>query len=152
VKAKDIIRLQMNDVKETRIINSNYFINTGSPHYIVFSKEIDKIDVFSEGKKLRLSPDFAPGGTNVNFVETLDSGIYVRTFERGVEDETLACGTGVTASAIATVLSGKSDKNSVNVRTRGGNLNVQFNIKGPVVSDIWLSGPATFVFEGEIEI
>lgn len=152
ISGKGIIRLQMNDVKEALIIRDNYFINTGSPHYIVFKQNIDKIDVYAEGKKIRLSDDFAPGGTNVNFVETEESGIYVRTFERGVEDETLACGTGVTASAIATVLSGKSDKNSVNVRTRGGNLNVEFNINGSEITDVWLSGPATFVFEGEIEI
>jgi len=79
-------------------------------------------------------------------------GIYVRTFERGVEEETLACGTGVTASAIATVLSGHLDTKTVRVRTKGGNLSVSFNISGKVISDIWLSGPATFVFEGEIEV
>jgi len=152
ISEKRIIRLQMNNVKETVIIRDNYFINTGSPHYMIFNPNIDKIDVYTEGKKIRLSDDFAPGGTNVNFVEVQESGIYVRTFERGVEDETLACGTGVTASAIATVLSGKSDKNSVDVRTRGGNLNVEFNINGSEVTDIWLSGPATFVFKGEIEI
>jgi diaminopimelate epimerase len=152
ISDKGIIRLQMNDVKEAGKIRDNYFINTGSPHYMIFKQNIDSIDVYSEGKKLRMSADFTPGGTNVNFVEIEESGIYVRTFERGVEDETLACGTGVTASAIATVLSGKSDKNSVNVRTRGGKLNVEFNIKGSEVTDIWLSGPATFVFEGEIEI
>jgi diaminopimelate epimerase len=152
ISEKRIIRLQMNNVKDTVIIRDNYFINTGSPHYMIFNPNIDKIDVYNEGKKIRHSDDFAPGGTNVNFVEVQESGIYVRTFERGVEDETLACGTGVTASAIATVLSGKSDKNSVDVRTRGGNLNVEFNIKGPEVTDIWLSGPATYVFEGEIEV
>lgn len=152
ISEKGIIRLQMNDVKDTVTIRDNYFINTGSPHYMIFKQNIDNVDVYAEGKKIRLSDDFAPGGTNVNFVEAEESGIYVRTFERGVEDETLACGTGVTASAIATVLSGKSDKNSVNVRTRGGNLNVEFNIKGSEVTDIWLSGPATFVFEGEIEV
>lgn len=152
VSEKGIIRLQMNNVKETVIIRDNYFINTGSPHYMIFNENIDKVDVYSEGKKIRSSSDFAPGGTNVNFVEVQESGIYVRTFERGVEDETLACGTGVTASAIATVLTGKTDKNSVNVRTRGGNLKVEFNIKGSEITDVWLSGPATFVFEGEIEI
>jgi diaminopimelate epimerase len=152
ISEKGIIRLQMNDVKDAGMIRENYFINTGSPHYMIFDQNIDNVDVYSEGKKIRLSADFAPGGTNVNFVEVQESGIYVRTFERGVEDETLACGTGVTASAIAAVLSGKTDKNSVNVRTRGGNLKVEFIIKGTEITDIWLSGPATFVFEGEIEI
>ena len=76
----------------------------------------------------------------------------VRTFERGVEDETLSCGTGVTASAIASVLSGHFVSSPVNVRTRGGNLKVEFNVTGNHITDIWLTGPATFVFEGKINI
>jgi diaminopimelate epimerase len=147
-----IIRLEMNDVKGPDIINGNYFINTGSPHYVVFSRNVKDIDVFQEGKKLRWAEEFAPGGTNVNFVELIDKGIYVRTFERGVEDETLSCGTGVTASAIASVLSGHIDSNTVNVKTKGGDLSVSFRISGKSISDIWLSGPATFVFRGEVEL
>lgn len=147
-----IIRLQMNDVIEPRLINDNYFINTGSPHYIIFRKNINEIDLNAEGKKFRWSEEFAPGGTNVNFVEIEEKSIYVRTFERGVEEETLSCGTGVTASAIASVLSGHFDTKTVSVRTTGGNLSVSFSIAGKIISDIWLSGPATFVFEGEINI
>jgi diaminopimelate epimerase len=147
-----IIRLQMNDPKEPHLVNGNYFINTGSPHYVIFRKNINDIDVNSEGKKYRWADDFAPGGTNVNFVEIEKNGIYVRTFERGVEEETLSCGTGVTASAIASVLSGHFDTNTVNVKTKGGDLSVSFKIEGKSISDIWLSGPATFVFAGEIEI
>ncbi len=145
-----LIRLQMNDVTVPDLIRGNYFINTGSPHYMVFVKNANETDVFNEGKKLRWSEDFAPGGTNVNFVEVVENGIYVRTFERGVEDETLSCGTGVTASAIASVLSGHIDRNTVNVKTKGGDLSVSFRISGNNISDIWLSGPATYVFEGEI--
>jgi diaminopimelate epimerase len=152
VSEEGIIRLQMNDVKEPRIINGCYFINTGSPHYIVFKKDVEYIDVNTEGKILRWSGEFAPGGTNVNFVEPESGGIYVRTFERGVEEETLSCVTGVTASAIASVLSGHFDTNSVSVRTKGGNLSVAFNVAGKNISDIWLSGPATFVFAGKIEV
>ena len=147
-----IIKLSMNDPKEPHLVNGSYFINTGSPHYVLFKKNINSIDVNSEGKKLRWDREFAPDGTNVNFVELEKDGIYVRTFERGVEEETLACGTGVTASAIATVLSGHLDTKTVRVRTKGGNLSVSFNISGKVISDIWLSGPATFVFEGEIDV
>ncbi len=146
------VRLQMGNVNEYRLVEGNYFINTGSPHYVVFSKNVDSINVFEEGKKLRWSPLFAPGGTNVNFAEVLDNGLYVRTFERGVEDETLACGTGVTASAIASVLGGHFDTNSVNVRARGGNLKVEFEIHQGKVSNVWLTGPATFVFEGTYQI
>jgi diaminopimelate epimerase len=148
----DIIRLQMNDVQEPQLIKGNYFINTGSPHCVIFRKEINKIDVNSEGKTIRWSKDYAPAGTNVNFVEILEKVIYVRTFERGVEEETLSCGTGVTASAIASVLAGQIDINPVKVMTKGGNLSVSFKIEGKNITDIWLSGPATFVFEGMIKV
>jgi diaminopimelate epimerase len=148
----DAVRLQMGNVNEYKLIDGNYFINTGSPHYVVFTRNIDSINVFEEGKKLRWSPLFAPGGTNVNFVEVMNNGLYIRTFERGVEDETLACGTGVTASAIASVLKGHFDTNSVSVRTKGGNLRVDFEIKNEKVFNIWLTGPATFVYEGKIEV
>jgi len=145
------VRLQMGNVNEYKIINGNYFINTGSPHYVVFTRDIDKINVNEEGKKLRWAPEFAPGGTNVNFVEHNEKGLNIRTFERGVEEETLACGTGVTASAIASVLKGHFDTGSVSVKARGGNLKVELKVSGGKISNIWLSGPATFVFEGEID-
>jgi diaminopimelate epimerase len=152
ISQEGLIQLQMNDVKKPRIIRENYFINTGSPHCIVFHKDINKLDVNTMGKTIRMSEDFAPEGTNVNFVEIIDKGIYVRTYERGVEEETLSCGTGVTASAIASVLAGQIDTVPVNVKTKGGNLSVSFKVTGEVISDIWLSGPATFVFEGMIEV
>ena len=88
----------------------------------------------------------------MNFVEVQNDEIYVRTFERGVEEETLSCGTGVTASAISTVLAGHLDTKTVRVKTKGGNLSVSFNISGNIISDIWLSGPATFVYEGKVEV
>jgi diaminopimelate epimerase len=147
-----IVRLQMNDVKKIRKIKENYFIDTGSPHYICFVQNIKEIDVYMEGGKIRWSDDFKPSGTNVNFVEISDDDIFVKTFERGVEDETLSCGTGVTASAIASVLSGHFDKNVINVRTSGGNLTVELRFCEEKVTDIWLCGPATFVFNGEINI
>jgi len=148
----DSVRLQMGDVNEYKLIRDNYFLDTGSPHYVIFKKEINKLNVSEEGKKIRWSPLFAPGGTNVDFVQVLDKGLYIRTFERGVEDETLACGTGVTASAIASVLKGHFDTNSVNVKARGGDLKVEFEIRNNKVTDIWLTGPATFVFEGKIGV
>ena len=152
VYEEGIIRLQMNDVKVPAIIKGNYFINTGSPHCVIFQKDINKTDVDKEGKRVRWSDDYAPGGTNVNFVELSENGIYVRTFERGVEEETYSCGTGVTASAIASVLSRQFDTMPVRVRTKGGNLEVSFKNEGNTVSEVWLSGPATYVFEGTIEI
>jgi diaminopimelate epimerase len=152
IQGDGIIKLQMNDVKEPTLINGNYFINTGSPHCVIFRENIDNIDVNSEGRKIRMSADYAPDGTNVNFVEITGDGIYVRTFERGVEEETLSCGTGVTASAIASVLSGQIDINPVRVKTKGGNLSVSFKKTENTITDIWLSGPATFVFEGMIDV
>lgn len=148
----DIVRLQMADVKNFRIVDSNYFINTGSPHYVIFTDDVDKINVNEEGKKIRWSEKFAPGGTNVNFVQVIDNGLKIRTFERGVEEETLACGTGVTASAIAAVLKGHFDTSHVNVAARGGNLKVEFGIHNNEITNVWLTGPATFVFEGRAEI
>jgi diaminopimelate epimerase len=148
---EDTVRLQMADVNEYRIIEGNYFINTGSPHYIVFTSEIDNINVNEEGRKLRWSPLFAPGGTNVNFAELKDNGLYIRTFERGVEEETLACGTGVTASAIASVLKGHFDTGPVSVKARGGNLKVELTLKDKKITNVWLTGPATYVYEGVFE-
>jgi diaminopimelate epimerase len=150
--ADNIIRLSMNDVKEPQIINGNYFIDTGSPNYVIIRKNIDGIDINDEGKKIRLAEEFAPGGTNVNFVEIIGEGIYVRTFEKGVEQETLSCGTGAIASAIVSVLAGHFDINIIPVKTIGGDLSVSFRVSGKDISDIWLSGPATFVFSGEIEV
>jgi diaminopimelate epimerase len=151
IVSKDIVRLQMNDV--TEIINSegDYFINTGSPHFVRFVENVRDLDVSSEGKKIRWSDRFKPHGTNVNFVELLDNGIFVRTFERGVEDETLSCGTGVTASSIAAFLSGRNGNSVVNVKTLGGDLSVEMNQVGNKITDIRLCGPAKFVFEGMIE-
>jgi len=148
----NLISMSMNDITEYKLIKGNYFLNTGSPHYIIFSKNIEDIDVHKTGKEIRMSPDFSPGGTNVDFVEIFKNQIFVRTFERGVEEETLSCGTGVTAAAIASVLSGHFDINNINVRTKGGDLSVSFKIKDDLVTDIWLTGPATFVFEGMINI
>ncbi|MFZ2339240.1 MAG: diaminopimelate epimerase [Bacteroidales bacterium] len=148
----NIIRLTMSDVKNITRISGNFFINTGSPHYVVFTSNLDNLDVFSEGRKIRWSDEFKPGGTNVNFVEIQKDGIFVRTFERGVEDETLSCGTGVTASAIASVLSGHFVSAPVNVRTRGGELKVEFEIRADIITGINLCGPAAFVFEGTVEI
>ncbi|HVN58708.1 MAG TPA: diaminopimelate epimerase [Bacteroidales bacterium] len=146
------VRLSMNDVSGTRLIDGKYFINTGSPHYIVPVKIAEKAEVIAEGRKIRYSKAFSPGGTNVNFVEFRNDGIFVRTYERGVEDETLSCGTGVTASAIAAVLAGHFANGDINVFTRGGNLNVKFDVNGDKISGVWLTGPATFVYEGAIEV
>ena len=143
----------MQDVKEVITVNSNYYLNTGSPHYVLFKENIDKIDVYNRGQEIRYSGEFEPEGTNVNFVEILKNKIYVRTYERGVENETLSCGTGVTASAISTSIHTKSDKDSYDIKTRGGDLNVSFKKTGHNhFTNIWLTGPAEYAYQGEIEI
>ncbi len=153
VNDNNTISLQMNDVSEINIVNTNFFLNTGSPHYVTFREDINNLDVFNRGREIRYSAEFEPDGTNVNFVEIQNGKIYVRTYERGVENETLSCGTGVTASAICASLYSKSDKNSYDILTKGGNLNVSFKkVDKNNFKDIWLTGPADFVFEGEIEI
>jgi len=143
------IRLSMNNVSQVRPIADGFFLDTGSPHYIEFSSDISAIDVFARGRDLRNNPVF-PGGTNVNFVEIHNDSIRVRTYERGVEDETLSCGTGVTAAAIAAHINNPSIKPPVRVETMGGTLHVEF-VFNESVTDIYLTGPAEYVFHGTIE-
>lgn len=128
-------------------------INTGVPHAILFVEDADKAMVGPVGRELRFHDHFKPKGTNVNFVQPLEAhSIRVRTYERGVEGETLACGTGVCASAIISSLAGKAQP-PVKVRVQGGDtLEVDFKIVGNEVRDVTLKGPADFVFEGEIEV
>jgi diaminopimelate epimerase len=148
------ICLKMNDVDQVEFSLDHYSLDTGSPHYVRFLPGVEKVDVVTEGRKIRRSKEFAQkGGINVNFVENLsEDQIYVRTYERGVEDETLSCGTGVTASAL---MAAHNDNgfNRVEVKTRGGDLSVEFEkISDTQFKNIWLCGPATFVFSGEAEI
>lgn len=147
------IKLQMADVTKVEFSLDHYVLDTGSPHYVKYVEAIDKIDVVDEGRKIRNSKEFVKKGINVNFVEILEKDkIYVRTYERGVENETLSCGTGVTASAL---VSAHNDNgfNRVEVKTKGGDLSVEFDKKSDTeFVNIWLCGPAHFVFSGEIEL
>ena len=145
------VKLKLNDVRDVKIDKNYYFMDTGSPHYVTFVDRVDQIDVYSAGKRIRYADAFAPSGTNVNFVETFPDHIYVRTYERGVEDETLSCGTGITASVIASALYVDTAASPCAVKTLGGTLNVYFKKENGIFRDVWLEGPATFVFNGEIE-
>ena len=148
-----IVRLKMNPVTDVlHIGKDNNFVNTGSPHVIRFVDKVDTYPVFEEGKKIRYSDDFSPGGTNVNFVTLQpDNTIFVRTYERGVEDETLSCGTGVTAAALAASLKGYSSP--VKIKTLGGDLSVEFKPgQSGTFQEIFLIGPAKMVFEGDLEL
>ncbi len=147
------ISLKMKDVNGVETFVNHYVLDTGSPHFVKSVGDVMKIDVVAEGRAIRNSKEFAEEGINVNFVETLDEDkIYVRTYERGVEDETLSCGTGVTAAAL---ISAHNDNgfNRVEVKTTGGRLSVEFEkLSDSEFINIWLSGPAEMVYKGEINL
>lgn len=148
------VSLKMNDVKEIEKNKEFCFLNTGSPHYVKFVEDVEKYNVFEEGKKIRYNERFKKEGTNVNFIERKPNSLYVRTYERGVEDETYSCGTGVTAAALIAAISNKSTAEYYcDIQTLGGNIKVSFKKNpGGSFSDIWLEGPAEFVFKGEIKV
>lgn len=151
---QDIVSLKMNNVSKTEMNTGYSFLNTGSPHYVQFVNDLENFDVFVHGKGIRNSERFKKEGTNVNFIEREDDALFVRTYERGVEAETYSCGTGVTAAALIARLKGVSTgDDACKIKTLGGNLNVKFKAHADgSFSDIWLEGPATFVFKGEIAI
>jgi diaminopimelate epimerase len=128
------------------------FINTGVPHTVLVVEDIETADVESLGRKIRNLPMFEPAGTNVDFVELVDAGrIRLRTYERGVEGETLACGTGAAASAIVCSLLGEA-ASPVSVETRGGSILTVYFKKGEKVTDVYLRGDAAFVCEGAFDL
>lgn len=147
------VSLRMRDVDAVKKYNSDLLINTGSPHYVKMVNDVDHFDVFKTGKAIRNSDPFVKEGINVNFVEQVgDDEIFVRTYERGVEDETLSCGTGVTAAAIA-CFHNENGFNDVVVHTRGGRLNVEYDRgDNDTYTNVWLSGPAEKVYEGTIDL
>lgn len=145
-----LIALQMNDVKDIQHFKDHSILDTGSPHYVSWQPSVAQLDVFAQGRNIRNLAAFAPNGINVNFVEKTNEGLWVRTYERGVEDETLSCGTGVTACAIAA--SGiQLGTFSTKIQTPGGALQVAFTKDSShTAKNVVLTGPATFVFEGSI--
>ena len=149
------IRLKLKDVHGLRWVEDGYLLDTGSPHFVKFVSQLDQVNVDTEGGEIRNQARFGKGGVNVNFVEKGGSinRISVRTYERGVEAETYSCGTGVVASAICSYFHFKSDILTYNIRTRGGNLNVSFHAQHhSQFTDIYLTGPASHVYDGSIEI
>ena len=148
-----IVSLQMQDVSKIENGDGFYYLNTGSPHYTKFISSHEKFDTYSEGKAIRYNQRFKELGTNVNFISGNNNQIQVSTYERGVENETYSCGTGVVASCISAKLQFNTDSNHFFVKTKGGNLEVYFDHKeGNKFENIWLKGPATFVFEGKLDI
>jgi diaminopimelate epimerase len=146
------IRLKMKDVVVEEPNCGYFFIDTGSPHTIIFSNNVNRLDIIKKARKIRYDTCFAEEGTNVNFVEIKNDHLFVRSYERGVEDETLSCGTGITASALAAAVMNPDNPGFYFIKTRGGDLKVSFRQERNVFSDIWLEGPAKMVYKGEIEI
>ena len=147
----DIVTLQMQDVNTIENHAEHVFLNTGSPHHVQFEDHIENFDIKSEGAKIRYGSPYNESGSNVNFVKKISEATFaVRTYERGVEDETLSCGTGVTAVAIAMNYLGETEKNLVTLETQGGNLQVSFIKEGNSYHNVCLIGPATFVYKGTI--
>ncbi|HBS87416.1 MAG: diaminopimelate epimerase [Bacteroidetes bacterium GWF2_38_335] len=148
----NLVSLKMNDVSEIKKIGNNYFVNTGSPHYIEFVENVKSIDVVSLGRKIRNRSEFAPGGTNVNFVSYSKEQIEIRTYERGVEDETYSCGTGTVAAALVISEAVHPGINELSLQAPGGILKVSFEKTKHGYRNIMLTGPAAEVFTGVVTI
>ena len=154
-----IISLQMKDVKEIKLKSDYTFLNTGSPHHVAMVEDLEHYDVKSNGAKIRYSNLYGNEGSNINFVKQLtlrdskqSNHFALRTYERGVEDETLSCGTGATATAIAMHAIGKTNSKEIHLDVQGGKLKITFDKTNKGYENVFLIGPATFVFEGEIDI
>lgn len=158
----DVVKIKLTDPKDIKLnmpikVNGRRlmvdFVNTGVPHAVIFVEGLGQIDVFNLGRQIRNHPAFSPKGTNVNFIEVLsDDSIRIRTYERGVEDETLACGTGSTASALIFSLKCRAQR-KVSVYTKSGEiLRVYFNKVKAGFNDVWLEGKARIVYQGEYKL
>lgn len=144
-----IVRLQMQDVDSIEKHPQHVFLNTGSPHHVQFEDYIENFDIKTKGAAIRYGAPYNDKGSNVNFVKKINDQIFaVRTYERGVENETLSCGTGVTAVALAMHALKETDKNLITLKVQGGELQVSFIEENGLYNNIWLIGPATFVYKG----
>ncbi|MFL2638899.1 MAG: diaminopimelate epimerase [Flavobacteriaceae bacterium] len=149
----NIVSLSMKPVNNIKIFNDDLFLDTGSPHYVKVVEDIENLDVYNEGKSIRNNIRFREKGVNVNFVKIYSKDEFkVRTYERGVENETLSCGTGVTAVALAMFYSGKTDSKNIKIKTKGGELTVTFDTSNLGYTNIKLIGKVEMIFSGEIQI
>lgn len=145
-----LVYLQMQNVSEIEEYDAHLFLDTGSPHHVTLVDGLEDYDVENIGREIRNGAPYFEAGSNVNFVEKKNGNVFaVRTYERGVEDETLSCGTGVTAVALSMHATKLTDKNAVNVHTQGGKLKVTFQNTEKGYENIFLIGPAEQVFKGE---
>jgi len=147
------VSLQMIDVSKIKISPDYVFLNTGSPHHVQMVDDLENYNIKENGAAIRYGALYGKEGSNINFVKQIDDVTFsLRTYERGVEDETLSCGTGATATAIAMNATGKTNSTSIHLNVEGGKLEVSFDKKDNQFTNVFLIGPAEFVFKGEIEI
>lgn len=146
------VKLKMIDVLSVDRNENDFILFTGSPHYVLFRKNIDEINIDEEARKIRYNDTYKTEGINVNFVEEKNGKIYMRTYERGVEGETLSCGTGTVAVALSVAIKNKLNSGTVEILTPGGNLKVAFEKNDGKFTNVWLEGEAKMVFEGRINL
>ena len=142
-------RVSMLDVVNFFALDEGILINTGSPHYVIFKSDIDNMDVNKEGRKIRYSKPFAKYGINVTFASFLNEKLSIRTYERGVEGETLSCGTGAAAAAMCTFLKGLTTDNQISVKTLGGVLDISFKRKNRIFTEVFLESMITKEYDGQ---
>ena len=154
IDENEIISLKMLDVKSMELGDDYFYLNTGSPHYVKMVTGLNQLDIVNEGRKIRYNDRFKQEGTNVNFLEKIEDELFLRTYERGVEDETFSCGTGVTAAALVAAVKGISTgKNNCIIKTKGGILEVSFEkVLEQNFYNIWLKGSAIRVFQGSVSL
>lgn len=150
VLADGRVKLGMNDVSKIEKEQDCFVLDTGSPHYVSFVDNAEKVDILPSAHAIRYNDQYKSSGINVNFASKIDKDtLRLRTYERGVEDETWACGTGATAVAIAAYKGGLIESNSINLQVNGGELCVEFEVKDEKFETVYLIGPAEFVYEGD---
>jgi len=147
-----LVKLQMQDVHDIETIDEHLVLDTGSPHHLTFCKSISGKNVFAAGQAIRYSEKFKEEGINANFIEQKGNELFVRTYERGVENETLACGTGVTAAAIGAYINSEQKHGQYQIKTLGGTLKVSFKETNGYFRDVFLEGPTEYVFRGSMEV
>lgn len=153
VSEDGIVSLQMIDVADIKKASDYTFLNTGSPHHVQMVDDLEHYNVKEKGAEIRYGELYGKEGSNINFVKKIDETTFsLRTYERGVEDETLACGTGATAVAIAMNATGETEATSIDLNVEGGKLIVSFDKKDNQFTNVYLKGPAEFVFKGTISI
>lgn len=154
IKKPDWIEIKMKNVDEIQFQGGGYFLNTGSPHHIEIVDDLGSVDIVGRGKNIRNASQYQPNGTNVNFIQLQHHALSIGTYERGVEDETLACGTGITAAALVYHQHCKLGIGlfEIPVSAKGGKLSVRFEFTKAAYTDIWLCGPVKKVFQGEVDL